>query len=44
MNLYVRTMNCVIDHIEKNICAQLTLQSVAQEFHLIGDSSLHFYH
>lgn len=39
MNLYVRTMNDVIDHIEENISEQLTLQSVSGRFYL---SEFHF--
>lgn len=39
MNLYVRTINDVIEHIEENIFEHLTLQSVSQQFHL---SEFHF--
>ena len=39
MNLYVRTINNVIDHIEESIAEQLTLQSVSQQFYL---SEFHF--
>lgn len=39
MNLYVRTINDVIDHIEQNICAPLTLESISKQFYL---SEFHF--
>lgn len=39
MNLYVRTINDVIDHIEQNIAAPLTLQSISKQFYL---SEYHF--
>lgn len=39
MNLYVHTINNVVEHIEQNLSEHLTLQSVAQQFHL---SEFHF--
>lgn len=39
MNLYVRTINNVIEHIEQNISENLTLQSLSQHFYL---SEFHF--
>lgn len=39
MNLYVHTINNVIDYIEQNISEQLTLQSISQQFYL---SEFHF--
>lgn len=39
MNLYTRTMNNVIDHIEQRITQQLTLQSISRKFYL---SEFHF--
>ncbi len=39
MNLYVRTINNVVDYIEERISEHLTLQSVSQQFYL---SEFHF--
>lgn len=39
MNLYVRTVNNVIDYIEQSISERLTLQSVSEQFYL---SEFHF--
>jgi len=39
MNLHIRTINGVIDHIEENISAPLTLQGISKQF---GLSEFHF--
>ena len=39
MNLYIHTINNVIEYIEQNISERLTLQSIAQQFYL---SEFHF--
>ena len=39
MNLYIQTINDVIDHIEENISNPLTLQSISKQFYL---SEFHF--
>ncbi|SDN91614.1 AraC family transcriptional regulator [Acetanaerobacterium elongatum] len=39
MNLYVHTINTVVEHIEQNLSEPLTLQSVARQFYL---SEYHF--